>query len=223
MMSLSVAIDGPAGAGKSTVARRVAKALKLPLVDTGAIYRCLALVARRLMIGSDAVETLSGLAAGLNVRFELQGEVNRVFLDGEDVTAAIRSPEISSDASAISVHPEVRLALLQLQRNFVRSCGAVVEGRDIGTVVLPNARLKFFLDADPCERARRRCDELVAAGIDCSYEQVLSDVEARDTRDQRRATAPLHPAHDAVVLDSTGMSIDEVVETMIKAAAELTS
>ena len=221
-MTLSDAIDGPAGAGKSTVALRVASALGLPLVDTGAIYRSLALLAKRKKIGTDDAAGLTDLARSLNVRFVLDGEVNRIHLHDEDVTDSIRKPDISMDASSVSRHPAVRSALLSLQRAFVESQGAVLEGRDIGTEVLPHASLKFFLDAKPEERARRRYEEMEALGLDCEYRQVLAEVIARDDQDRSRSTAPLKPADDAVVLDSTEMSIDEVVGTIVDAARRLT-
>ncbi|MEM6732152.1 MAG: (d)CMP kinase, partial [Myxococcota bacterium] len=203
---LIVTIDGPAGAGKSTVARRVAQALGLRLVDTGAIYRSVAVQAERAGVGVDDAPSLARLARNLRINFELEGETNRVLLDGEDVSALIRTAEVSMNASRLSRHPEVREALLELQREFAKNDGAVLEGRDIGTIVLPDAPLKFFLDASAEERARRRYDELVANGADCTYEDVLREVQKRDEQDRSRSIAPLRPAEDATLLDSTEMS-----------------
>lgn len=217
MKPLIVAIDGPAGAGKSTVAKRVAHALALPLVDTGAIYRSVAVLAERAGVDDEDEGRLASLARSLAIDFELVGDRNRVMLDREDVSDLIRTPEISMRASKISRHPAVREALLELQRSFARSEGAVLEGRDIGTVVLPDAPVKFFLDASPEERARRRFEELTAAGAPCSFEEVLDDVKRRDTQDRNRAIAPLVPAADATVLDSTELSVDQVVSAIVAA------
>ncbi len=217
MTPLVVAIDGPAGAGKSTVAKRVAHALGLPLVDTGAIYRSLAVMAERRGVDDEDERSLAALARELSIDFSLDDDRNRVYLDGEDVSELIRTSSISMRASRISRHSAVREALLELQRGFARAEGAVLEGRDIGTVVLPDAPVKFFLDASPEERARRRFDELVAGGASCDYDAVLSEVKQRDSQDRNRAIAPLKPADDAQVLDSTELSVDEVVETIVAA------
>lgn len=212
---ITVAIDGPAGAGKSTVAKEVADALGYVLVDTGAIYRCVTLLAMRRNIVWDDGKKLVPLIDTLNISFSLQDGVNRVFLDREDVTLAIRARDISQHVSAVSAFPEVRLALLDLQRQLAGQGGAVLEGRDIGTVVCPDAPVKFFLDASPQERARRRYEELVARGENVALEEVLEEIIARDALDRSRDHAPLKPAADAVLLDSTRLSVQEVIDTIV--------
>jgi len=189
--TMLIAIDGPAGAGKSTVARAVADALGFTYLDSGAMYRCVALA------------ELRGVEDPLACEIELGGEV---MLDGEDVTDAIRSPEVSARASEVAARPEVRGHLVALQRSMIRNGDYVAEGRDIGTVVAPDAELKVFLTASPEERARRRAEQL---GVD--PEQVLAEQRERDTRDTTREHSPLAPAPDALRVDTTGLSIDEVV------------
>lgn len=212
-MSFILAIDGPAGAGKSTVSRLVARRLGFALVDTGAIYRCVALKARRTGIDWTDDDGLGRIAVSLRVTFRFEGETNHVRLDDEDVTEAIRSPEISRGASIVSARPSVRSALLELQRRLAREVadGAVLEGRDIGTVVFPEAEAKVFLTASPETRARRRFDELQAKGVHTTFEAVLADQVARDYEDENRAIAPLKPAADAVRVDSSAMDTDAVV------------
>ncbi|MEO1173734.1 MAG: (d)CMP kinase, partial [Myxococcota bacterium] len=196
-MPLVVAIDGPAGAGKSTVARRVAEALGLTLVDTGAIYRAVALLALRAGVDTEDASALGEIARSLDIEFKLDASGNHVWVAGEDVTSAIRTPAVAMAASSVSRHPEVRGALLELQRSYAAREGAVLEGRDIGTVVLPNAQVKVFLDASPEERARRRFEELQNAGDpSCTYDDVLAEVKQRDRQDRNRAVAPLKPAPD---------------------------
>jgi cytidylate kinase len=211
-MSFIVAIDGPAGAGKSTVARQVAQRLGFALVDTGAIYRCVALKASRLGIDWTDEVALGPVAREAHIDFHFEQGVNRVRLDGEDVTDAIRAPEMSKGASTVSARPAVRAALLDLQRQLARAeAGAVLEGRDIGTVVFPDAEAKVFLTASPETRARRRFEELRAKGSDVAYETVLADQLTRDHEDESRPIAPLKPAPDAVRVDSSGLTTDEVV------------
>ena len=217
-----VAIDGPAGAGKSTAARRLASRLGFAMVDTGAIYRAVALAASRAGIAFDDDVRLGALLPRLCIRFEAAGSASpasgqRVTLDGEDVSALIRTPAVSLGASAVSARPVVRAGLLDLQRRFATApgnLGAVLEGRDIGTVVFPDADLKFFLTAAPEVRARRRHDELVARGGRDTFEQVLADQLKRDRDDSGRAVAPLRPAADAILLDTGGLDPDGVVETL---------
>src|ERR1700690_3640849 len=194
---LVVAIDGPAGAGKSTAARLLAAELGYSLLDTGAIYRVMALRARERGIGWDDGPGVASLAEGLKISFELDGNVNRVFADGQDLGTSIRTPEISDGASRVSALPEVRAALLDLQRRIGAAGGVVVEGRDIGTVVFPHAEAKFFLTASAAERARRRHAELVGRGQDVNYETILLEVRQRDERETNRAVAPLIRAPDA--------------------------
>jgi len=211
-----VAIDGPAGAGKSTVSKLLAKRLGFALVDTGAIYRTVALAATRQGIALDDDAALEKLLPTLEIRFQLAGDENRVSLGGEDVSAAIRTPEMSKAASAVSARPVVRDGLLELQRRLARAApsGAVLEGRDIGTVVFPDAQAKFFLTAASRQRAERRHKELLAKGQTASLEQVLAEQGQRDRDDSMREVAPLRAAQDAVVLDSTDLGLDQVVAAM---------
>jgi len=223
MKRIVVAIDGPAGAGKSTVTRQLAARLGYQLLDTGALYRSVALLARRRGVGWDDEPGLAALAADLDVSFRMDGQVNRVQLGGEDVTEAIRTPEISSGASQVSALPAVRAALLELQRRLAGKGGVVAEGRDVGTVVFPGAEAKFFLTASAEERARRRCDELRAKGMEVDYAATLEEIRIRDERDSNRAVAPLVAAPDAVLVDSTGITVEEVVDQMIAAIAVRTA
>jgi cytidylate kinase len=214
-----VAIDGPAGAGKSTVARLLAAALGFVLVDTGALYRGVALAAQRARVpwadGAGVGSLAQALVLRQGLRLERDGTGGlRVRLDGEDVSEAIRTPDIGMGASQVSAHPQVRDALLEMQRQAGREGGVVLEGRDIGTVVFPQAEVKFFLTARPEIRARRRFDELRAKGSAVSYEETLSDVRRRDEQDTTRPVAPLKQADDATLLDSSEMTIDETVARM---------
>lgn len=210
-----VTIDGPAGAGKSTVAKRLARALGYRLLDTGAIYRAVALLARRQDISWDDEGAMANIARNLDVTFQFEGDTNRVSVAGEDLTAAIRSPEISFGASRVSSLPAVREALLGLQRRLGARGGVVVEGRDTGTVVFPDAPAKFFLTASDQVRARRRHEELVELNQAAIYEDTLKDLRERDERDSSRAVAPLIQAPDAMLVDSSVLSLDAVVESML--------
>jgi cytidylate kinase len=223
LSDLKIAIDGPAGAGKSTIARMLAERLGVPYLDTGAMYRAAALLALRAGLvapfadgdGDRISELLS------RHRLELRPEcgTTRLLLDGEDVSREIRSPECSSLSSQVAALPAVRQALVALQRRLGRA-GGVMEGRDIGTVVLPDADLKVFLTATPEERAQRRYQEMLAQGIETTYAQVLQEQRDRDQRDRLRADSPLQVAEDAVVVDTTGNDPDQVVTEVMK---ELTS
>jgi cytidylate kinase len=210
-----VAIDGPAGAGKSTVSKRVAQTLGYRLLDTGAIYRTVALLAKRGQVAWDDADGVAAIASELEVDFRWEGQVNRVLAFGEDVSEAIRTPDISQGASQVSALPPVRSALLELQQRLGREGGVVAEGRDIGTVVFPDAEAKFFLTASPNVRARRRYDELVAKGATVSFEDTLAEMVERDERDSNREVAPLAKADDAVALDSSSMGVDQVVEAIV--------
>lgn len=212
-----VAIDGPAGAGKSTVARRVARELGYLLLDTGALYRSVALAAVRA--GAREPEQIAdvarALAEGGRVRFEGSVDAQRVLLDGEDVSQAIRTQEMSSKASQVSAIPAVREALLELQRSAGREGRVVIEGRDIGSVVFPDAEAKFFLTASVEARASRRFEELRQKQQDVSLGVVEAEVRERDRRDSNRPVAPLMQAPDAVLVDSTGLGIDQVVRSIV--------
>jgi cytidylate kinase len=214
-----VAIDGPAGAGKSTVARRLAEALGFVLVDTGALYRAVALAALKAGVVRQDAEAVGALAQSLVERRAIGFERDatrglRVRLDGEDVTDAIRTPDVGMGASTVSAYKPVRDALLDLQRQAGRAGGVVLEGRDIGTVVFPDAEVKFFLTARVDVRARRRFDELTAAGAHATFEETLADVKRRDEQDTSRAIAPLRQAPDAVLVDSSDIAADEAVALM---------
>jgi cytidylate kinase len=215
---LIVAIDGPAGAGKSTAARLLATRLGFMLLDTGAIYRVMALQARERGIRWDDGPGVAALAPELELSFRLEGSQNRVLLGGPneptDVSAAIRTPEISEGASRVSALPEVRAALLGLQRRIGAAGPVVVEGRDIGTVVFPDAEVKFFLTASADERARRRVAELTAAGRPADPVKTRAELVARDERDSTRAAAPLRKADDAIEIDSSALNVDQVVDRM---------
>jgi CMP/dCMP kinase len=217
-----VAIDGPAGAGKSTASRRVAARLGFAMVDTGAIYRAVALAATRRGIALDDDARLAALLPAIDVRFApaaAEGGGQRVLLGDEDVSIEIRTPPMSLGASKVSGRPVVRAGLLELQRRLALAAGnagAVLEGRDIGTVVFPDAEAKFFLVASPEERARRRHAELAAKGDPQTYEQVLADQLRRDRDDSERAVAPLRPAADALVVDTSGVALEAVVERLVR-------
>ncbi len=212
-----IAIDGPAGAGKSTVARRLAGRLGFVYVDTGAMYRAIALKARRAGIGWSDAARLAALARAARVELTCDG---KVLLDGEDVTLAIREPEISDGASQVSAVSDVRRAMVELQQAFGRAESIVMEGRDIGTVVFPQATVKFYLDASAEERARRRVAELAKRGQTVDYEQTLSEMRARDERDMTRADSPLRRAGDAVYVDTSHMSETEVGDALVKVIEE---
>jgi CMP/dCMP kinase len=218
---LIVAIDGPAGAGKSTTARLLAERLGYALLDTGAIYRTMALRARERGIAWDDGPGVAALADGLEISFQLEGTINRVFANGADLTSAIRTPEISDGASRVSSLPEVRAALLGLQRRIGGQGGVVVEGRDIGTVVFPSAEAKFFLTASTDERARRRVAELRAAGKPADEQKTRAELVERDERDSTRAAAPLRRADDAIEIDSSALGADEVVSQMAERVAKI--
>ncbi|MDR7485396.1 MAG: (d)CMP kinase [Armatimonadota bacterium] len=217
-----VAIDGPTAAGKSTVARGVARRLGLRYVDTGAMYRAVALAAIRRGIDPADGGALDALVGSVMVRFESGPSGDRVYLDGEDVTAAIRAPEVSAAASVVSAVPRVRAAMVAQQRALAASGGVVMEGRDIGTVVLPDAEVKVFLDATLEARAKRRHDELRARGVEIDIEEIRRQEAERDRRDQTRALSPLRPAADAVILDTTAMTVDEVIDAVMRLVRERT-
>jgi len=211
-----ITIDGPSGSGKGTVSARVAEALGWHVLDSGALYRLTALAVEKAGIGFENPQKASEIAANLDVRFD-QG---RVFLDGEDVTLAIRSETAGNNASRVAAMPEVRAALLDWQRRAARPPGLVADGRDMGTTVFPDAPLKVFLDASAEERAKRRYKQLKEKGISSNIERLAAEIRERDERDRNRAVSPLVPAPGALVIDSTGMTIDAVVERILQAARE---
>jgi cytidylate kinase len=212
---LVVAIDGPSGAGKSTAGRALAARLGYTYIDTGAMYRALALKASRAGVSLDSEEALAALCRASSIQLTDGGR--RVLLDTHDVTADIRSREISRASSLVSVHPGVRVEMVARQREMGKDGGVVLDGRDIGTAVFPDAEVKFFLDANPGERAQRRLGELRAAGNDVSFDAVEQEVRERDYTDSHRAESPLVRAWDAIALDSTKLGPEEVVERMLAA------
>ena len=207
-----MAIDGPAGAGKSTIAKRVASRLQFTYIDTGAMYRAVALWAWRQNVAFDDMHRLDQLANAA----EIDLAPGRIILNGEDVSDAIRVPEVSNGASRIAVIPGVRRAMVAKQRELGRRMSAVMEGRDIGTVVFPDADVKIYLDAAVAERVRRRLQEMHAKGDPITEAELTAQIKERDLRDSTRADAPLSQAPDAIYLDSTGMSIEEVEEAILK-------
>lgn len=213
---ISIAIDGPSGAGKSTLARRLAITLRFLYVDTGAIYRTIAYYAYANHL--DPADEAAVLAALPDIRIELCHDaegLQRMILNGEDVTDAIRLPQISQYASVVSAYPGVRAFLLEMQRDFARKGSVIMDGRDIGTVVLPQADVKVFLTASPEARARRRCLELEQRGTPEPFDQVLSEIQQRDWDDSHRETAPLRRAEDAVVVDTTELNFEESLAALL--------
>lgn len=210
---ISIAIDGPAGAGKSTIARTVASDMGYLYVDTGALYRTIGLYAYRNGIAFEDREGVAGLLPSLQIRVAHENGIQQVYLQGENVSDAIRSPEISSAASAVSAYPEVRAYLLELQRQIAREHNVLMDGRDIGTVVLPDAQVKIFLTASPEKRAERRYKEQMAKGDRSqTYEQVLADIIRRDYNDSHREIAPLKQAEDAVLADTSDLNLAQSVD-----------
>jgi len=218
---LIVAIDGPAGAGKSTLARRLASKLGFVYIDTGAMYRAVALWAVRAGVDLSDAHKLEQLARAANIEF--QAGSAQILLNGEDVTEAIRAPELSDAASRVSTFAGVRRALVEKQRALAATSSVVMEGRDIGTVVFPDAEVKIFLDARPEERAVRRARELKEKGLTVSQEEIARQIAERDARDRTRKQAPLMQAPDAIYLDSTSLSLDEVEEYVLRLVRERTA
>ena len=217
---LTIAVDGPSGAGKSTVARFLAERLGYVYIDTGAMYRSLALRAKERGVPLEDEVTLGRLALSLHVHFVTEGGQTHVFCEGENVTEAIRTPEISRLASSISKQKGVREAMVKLQREMGKQGGVVLEGRDIGTVVFPDADVKFYLDANPEERARRRYDEMVEKGVKADFRETQEDLLQRDHNDMHRVHSPLKKANDAVFIDSSHRSVEEVVEEIVRVIEE---
>lgn len=212
--TVAVAIDGPAGAGKSTIARRLAKSMGYIYVDTGALYRTVALSVMQNGIDADDIAAVSRHINGIKVDIMYKGDEQRVLLDGNDVSDLIRTPEVSMMASKTSAIPEVRAFLLGLQRRLASEHSVVMDGRDIATVVLPDARVKIFLTASSEVRAKRRYDELIAKGDEVKYEDVLADLIQRDEQDMNRAVAPLKPSEQSVIVDTSDLDLDGAVNAM---------
>jgi CMP/dCMP kinase len=216
-----VAIDGPAGAGKSTVARRIADRLGFVYINTGAMYRAIALWALRNGTALDDMHRLERLS--LEAKIEFGPGDGSIRLNGEDVTEFLYTPEVSAAASRVSVVPGVRRALLPLQRGIAQKASVVMEGRDIGTVIFPEAQVKIFLDANPQERARRRAEELRSVGVGPAVNTISAEIHERDARDRMRRESPLVQAPDAVLLDTTALSLDEVEERILQLVRTRTS
>ncbi|HIZ83540.1 MAG TPA: (d)CMP kinase [Firmicutes bacterium] len=210
----SIAIDGPAGAGKSTLARRIAGELGYIYVDTGALYRTVALYLLRQHIDVADTDKVEAALPGIRVDIRFEEGLQQVYLNGENVSGQIRTPEVSMMASASSALPAVRRFLLEQQRELARTHDVVMDGRDIGTVVLPQANVKIFLTASAEERARRRYEELIEKGQEVTFQDVLRDMKQRDAQDENRAVAPLKPAEDAIRVDTTGDTLEQSVARM---------
>lgn len=214
-MAMNVAIDGPAGAGKSTIAKAIAAKMGYVYVDTGAMYRAMALYFLRSNIAKDDEAKISSVVDDITVSIKYEDGAQHVILNGEDVTGLIRTEEVGNMASATSVFGAVRTKLVALQQELAKTTDVIMDGRDIGTVVLPNADVKIFLTASVECRAKRRFDELVAKGENPDFDKIAKDIEERDYRDSHREISPLKQAEDAILVDSSEMTIDEVVETII--------
>lgn len=217
---ISIAIDGPAGAGKSSLARAAAKKLGYIYVDTGALYRTLGLKFLRTETNTADMESVEKLLASTKAELKFVDGEQHVFLDGEDVTELIRTPEVSMMASKVSAISQVRAYLLEMQRSLAVNNNVLMDGRDIGTVVLPNATVKIFLTASAEERANRRYKELIEKGTDVTFDEVLADIEKRDYADSHREIAPLKPAEDSRIVDTTGLVLEQSLELLLKTINE---
>lgn len=217
---INIAIDGPAGAGKSTIARAVAGRLGIIYLDTGAMYRSVAYAV--LKSGADVGDekAVSEVLKGLDMDIRYENGEQQIYVNGENVTPYLRAPHMSKAASDVSALPVVRYKMVELQRDFARTHDVVLDGRDIGTFVLPDANCKFYMTADPEERAKRRHKELLEKGEACEYDKVLSDIKQRDYNDSHRAVAPLKQADDAYYLDTTRLTIDEVIAKVVEVVEE---
>lgn len=212
----SIAIDGPSGAGKSTLAKMIAEELRFLYVDTGAIYRTVGLYAQKNDVNPRDADAVTALLDSIKIEMNHGDDgLQHMYLNGEDVTTDIRQHAISAYASEVSAIPQVRVFLLEMQRSFARTNNVVMDGRDIGTVVLPDAQVKIFLTADPEDRARRRYEELLQRGQQADYDTVLKDLIQRDYNDSHRESAPLKQADDAILLDTTGNTLEQSYELML--------
>ncbi len=219
-MSYNIAIDGPAGAGKSTIAKAVAKKEKLIYVDTGAMYRAMALFMLRQAVDLQNREEIIEKCREAHITIGYDGDIQVVYLNGENVNGLLRTEETGNAASVVSSIPEVREKLLELQRSLAAGNDCIMDGRDIGTCVLPEAQLKIYLTADSLVRARRRFDELAARGEVCDLEKIRADIEERDYRDMHREVSPLKRAEDAVTVDTSKMTADEVIAEVVRLCRE---
>lgn len=220
MKRFAIAVDGPAGSGKSTVAKMVARKLGIIYVDTGAMYRTVALHCTQENIPLEEEAAVVAALDGLNMRIQPDTDGQRIFLNEEDVTAKIRTAEIGKGASVVAAYQKVRERMVELQQEMAREQSVIMDGRDIGTVVLPHAEVKIYLDADAGERARRRVGELEAKGETADFEEIKKMIIQRDYNDMHREHSPLKKAEDAISLDSTGMSIEEVLQAILDITAE---
>lgn len=220
MKRFAIAVDGPAGSGKSTVAKMVARKLGIIYVDTGAMYRTVALYCMRENIPLEEETAVVAALDGLNMRIQPEAEGQRIFLNGEDVTTKIRTAEIGKGASVVGAYQKVRERMVELQQEMAKEHSVIMDGRDIGTVVLPKAEVKIYLDAGVEERARRRVGELEAKGETADFEEIKKMIVQRDYNDMNREHSPLKKAEDAVSLDSTGMGVEEVLQAILDITAE---
>lgn len=220
MKKINIAIDGPAGAGKSTIAKSLAKSRNMVYVDTGAMYRAIGLYCSRAGIDGGDEAAIAEALDHINVSIAYENGEQVVYLNGENVNGLIRTPEAGTMASAVSVYPKVRAKMVELQQGLAATTSVVMDGRDIGTVVLPKAEVKIYLTASSAVRAKRRYDELIAKGMECDLTTLQKEIEERDYRDMNRETSPLRQAEDAVLLDTSDLNIEEVVEKMQQIIAE---
>ena len=219
-MSMNIAIDGPAGAGKSTIAKRLAKKLGFIYVDTGAMYRAMAYYFLQHNIDAKDENAIAAACPDVDVTITYENGEQQVLLNGENVNGVIRNEEVGNMASSTSVYPVVRKKLVELQRQIAKSADVIMDGRDIGTCVLPDAQVKIYLTASSATRAKRRYDELTEKGVSCDLAEIEKDIIDRDYRDMHRETSPLRQAEDAVLVDSSEMNIDEVVDAIYQVYSE---
>lgn len=220
MENIVITVDGPSGAGKGTLCHALADKLGFDFLDSGAIYRILALAALKQQIDFEDETALAELGRRLEVKFVPQGNEVQVILDGENVGDQIRTAQAGQNASKIAIYPKVREALLQRQRDFSSEKGLIADGRDMGTIVFPHAQIKFFLDASAEERTKRRVKQLQEKGFNANFGEILAEIKERDFRDRNRPIAPLVPAKDAVILDSTHLSIEDVIQQALEHIAQ---
>ncbi len=220
MENIVITVDGPSGAGKGTLCHALADKLGFDFLDSGAIYRILALAALKQQIDFEDETALAELGRRLEVKFVPQGNEVQVILDGENVGDQIRTAQAGQNASKIAIYPKVREALLQRQRDFSSEKGLIADGRDMGTIVFPHAQIKFFLDASAEERTKRRVKQLQEKGFNANFDEILAEIKERDFRDRNRPIAPLVPAKDAVILDSTHLSIEDVIQQALEHIAQ---